>query len=402
VRGGALTAALVALGVAAGCDRGSAGGAAAPVDRPRRAVVTTGELGERLLLTGELRPVAAIDLIVPRTDAWELSIRWIAEDGAAVKAGERVLEFDNSAFTNQLEQKKLQLRQAETDLRSGRDVSALATADKEAEVREKAAALDKARLLAGVPADLLPGRTAQERQVELGRAQAALLSAQTELEAQRKAAALDLEVKQIALDKAAAAIAYATQAMEELALEAPRDGIIMIGEHPWEDRAFQVGDSVQPGWAVVSLPELARGFEVHAELSDVDDGRLAAGAAATCTLDAYPERPMPCTVERLSPVARSEGRQTLRKAFDVVLTLAEQDGLAARPGMSVKVEVRGTTHREALLVPRGAVLVAGAAGKVRQPGGAVRDVALGPCDAQACVVERGLAAGDAVEIGGVP
>ena len=57
-------------------------------------------------------------------------------------------------------------------------------------------------------------------------------------------------------------------------LNAPRDGIIVIGEHPWEGRKFHVGDTVQPGWTIVSLPDLSAGMEVRAELSDVDDGRV--------------------------------------------------------------------------------------------------------------------------------
>ncbi len=389
------------LVIATGCDRGAAAGAGA-ADRPRRAVVSHGDLAPRVLLTGQLRAVSAIDLNVPRTDAWELSIRWMADDGADVKAGQRVLEFDNSAFTSQLEQKKLLLLQATTDFRSARDVGALATADKEAEVRERSAGVDKAKLLADVPADLLPGRTAQERQLELSRARAALVAAETELVAQRRAAALDLRVKQIELDKAARTIDDATRTMLELTLTAPRDGIVAVAEHPWEGRRLQIGDSVQPGWTVVSLPDLARGFEVRAELSDVDDGQVAVGAAATCTLDAYPAQPIPCTVRELSPVARAEGRETLRKAFDVVLPMQPRDGLAARPGMSVKVELHRAPRTGVILVPRGAVVVPGATGRVRLAGGGVRDVALGPCDAQACVVERGLVAGDAVEIGGPP
>jgi hypothetical protein len=75
-------------------------------------------------------------------------------------------------------------------------------------------------------------------------------------------------------------------------------------------------------------------------------------------------------------------------------------GQEGRPGMSVKIELRPTTVAAAVLVPRGAVEITAAGARARLPGGGRRDVTLGPCDAQACVVERGLAAGDDVEIGG--
>ncbi len=394
--------ALLLIGLAAaGCDRAARAGGTAQADHPHQARVITGELAERVVVTGELRAVSSVDLGTPRTDAWQLSIRWMAEDGATVKAGERVVEFDNSAVTSQLDQKKLLLRQAEMALRSTRDVSALASADQAAEVREKGAAVEKAQILAGVPADLLPGRTVQERQLELSRAQAALATAEHDLVAHRKATALDLKVKQIELDKTARSIADATRLLDELVLEAPRDGIIQVADQPWEGRKLQIGDSTQPGWTVVSLPELGKGMEVHATLSDVDDGKLTPGMVGTCTLDAFPAAPRPCTVRTLAPVAGSESNRTLRKAFALVLTLAPGPSQQGRPGMSVKVELQRPAGGPATLVPRGAVRGTGAEARVRVPGG-LRAVTLGRCDAQRCAVERGLVAGDVVELGGAP
>ncbi len=392
----------IALLFVAACDRahGSRGGGAS--EAPRRATAHHGKLAERLVLTGELRAASSVELGTPRTDSWELSIRWMAPDGADVKAGDRVLEFDNSAFTSSLEQKKLLLRQAELDLRSNRDVSALLTADKEAEVRQKLAAVAKATLQAGVPADLLPGRTAQERQLELRRAEAALAAARTDHEAQRKAAALEGRVKQIELDKARRAIEDANTTMRELVLTAPRDGVIQVAEHPWEGRKLHIGDSTQPGWTVVSLPDQSSGLQVRAELSDVDDGKVAVGLVGTCTLDAVPDAALPCTVQTITPVARTKGQQSLRKTFDVVLTIAAGAGREARPGMSVKIELARAPSRDALLVPRGAVTITEQGARVRLPGGAMREVKLGACDAQACEVESGLTADTAVEIGRAP
>ena len=76
--------------------------------------VEKGEIADRVLLTGALRATSCESSCACRArDAWQLPIRWMAEDGAVVKAGERALEFDNSAFTAQLEEKKLALLEAE-------------------------------------------------------------------------------------------------------------------------------------------------------------------------------------------------------------------------------------------------------------------------------------------------
>ncbi len=158
---------------------------------------------------------------------------------------------------------------------------------------------------------------------------------------------------------------------------------------------------------VVSLPDMTRSMRVHAELSDVDDGRVAVGMTGTCTLDAYPGDPISCTVKDLTPVARSKGEGSLRRAFAVVLDLGKTDPARMRPGMSVKIELHPQMLRDAIVVPRGAIAVpepgtAGATPRVRMATGELRAVTLGPCGAQACAVEAGVTAGEAVLVGGSP
>jgi hypothetical protein len=172
----------------------------------------------------------------------------------------------------------------------------------------------------------------------------------------------------------------------------------VIGTHPWLGRKYQLGDSAQPGWAIVTMPDLGAGMQVHAELSDVDDGRIDVGMIGACTLDAYPAEAIPCTVTQLTPVARSKGEQSLRRAFAVELDLGKPDP-RLRPGMSVKVELARPGIKDAVIVPRGAVVFSDKQARVRMAGGALRDVTLGPCDAQNCAVDKGVVAGDRVVIG---
>jgi hypothetical protein len=258
----------------------------------RTAKVGRGDIVDRQLMTGELRAASAAVLTVPRTDSWQLAIRWLADDGALVKAGDKVVEFDNSAFTAQLEEKHLGLIEAEMTLRGVQDLGAIETASKQTELRQHRIALEKATVRADVPGDLLTGRETQERQLENKRAEIAVEKAEHALAAQRDEAALELRVKQIELDKARRAIESAEKTIADLVLVAPRGGLIVVQDHPWLGRKIHVGDTVQPGMTVASLPDLAEPMLVHAELSDVDDGRIAVGMAGTCTLDAYPGDPM--------------------------------------------------------------------------------------------------------------
>lgn len=378
-------------------------------DEPVRTVkVARGEVIDRELITGELRAASSISLTVPRTDAFQLTIRWLAEDGAIVKAGDKVLEFDNSAVTAQLAEKHLQMLEAAMTLRSTQDLLAIETETKATELRQRQIALDKATVLANVPAELLPGRDAQERQLAKKRAEVAVAKAEHELDAQRKQAALELRIKQIEHDKARRAIEAAEKTIADLVLTAPRDGLIVVEDHPWGlGRKIRIGDVVHPGASVASLPDLSQAMTVHAELSDVDDGRVAVGMTGTCTLDAYPGDPVACTVKDLTPVARSKGEGSLRRTFSIVLQLASTDPARMRPGMSVKVVLPARTLANAVAVPRGAIVPpapgdAEGAARVRMASGELRPVTLGVCGAQTCAVEAGVADGDVVAIGGSP
>ncbi|MEO8549347.1 MAG: hypothetical protein ABI678_05225 [Kofleriaceae bacterium] len=352
----------------------------------RTGVVIRGDLADRVVLTGDLRAPSSVDLTAPRTETWMIAIRWLAKDGAEVKAGDRVLEFDNTSVTSTLEQKKLQLIEAEMAFRSARDLSAIETQTKKNALEQHRVALQKAIVRADVPDDLVSKRDFQERQLARKQMQAEVVKAEAEYIAQTQESRLDLEVKQIELDKAKRAIETAEKTIKDLVLTAPKDGVVVVDDHPWEGRKYHENDQVQPGWAIVSMPDITQPMEVRSELSDVDDGRVAVGMAGQCTLDAYPAEAIGCKIVDITPVARPKSEQSLRRAFAVRLSLEKTDATKMRPGMSVKIVLPREGVKAALLVPRGAVL-----DKV---------VKLGACDAQHCVVESGLKEGDHVVLGG--
>jgi multidrug efflux pump subunit AcrA (membrane-fusion protein) len=390
------------LVVACACH-GGAGSRGKPSEGPARtATVHRGELNDRVVLTGELKAATSVELVVPHTDSWEIPLRWMVDDGTPVKAGDRVLEFDNSAYLKNQETLHIQVLQTTMALRLADDVSRMDTADKDVALRESLVAQTKAKLKADLPADLLAGRTAQEYQLTRKHADVDVAKAEKDLTAQRSEASIEQRIKQIELEKAQRALAAGDRAIKELALTAPRDGTVVIGEHPWEGRKFQIGDIVQPGMTIMTLPNSSDQMEVRADLNGVDDGRVAIGMAGTCTLDAYPDKPLHCSVKDLTPVARPKGRKSLRRTFAITLSLADPDQARMRPGMSVKIELKHLPLKDTLVVPRGAVMFDDKVTRVRLAAGELREVTLGPCDAQACAIERGLSDGETVSIGGAP
>jgi multidrug efflux pump subunit AcrA (membrane-fusion protein) len=386
----ALCCLLLALpALLAGC---SGSGARAESGREESLVVHRGPFRPRVILSGELAAERGETLVVPRTSSFQVQIRWMAEDGSMVKAGDPVIEFDNTSFASDLEEKRLSASQAGSDLQSARAELKTALAEKQFEVQKARSGLEKAKIAAAVPKDLLALREYQERQLALKQAETDLAKAEDALAAEKKAGGTDVGVQQISLEKSTRNIRSAEEAIDALTVKAPRDGMFLLSEHPFEGRKFQVGDSIWSGMPVATLPELSS-MMVQANLSDVDDGRIAPGLEVLCTLDAYPSTPYRGRVVDISPVARESQRSPLLRYFPVRIALEKSDPRRMRPGMSVRVEVMGPETRDALLAPREALDFTGRAPQVLLASGGSAPVKLGPCSPSECVVESGVGEG---------
>lgn len=375
----------------AGCLEGARaegeGGAAASGLVARR-----GTLRERVLLTGELVAERGESLVVPRTETWQLQIRWLAEDGTRVEAGDPLVEFDNSSFASEIEEKRLAESDAGSRLAQTEAETRTTTAEKEFTLEQKRAELAKAKVAAAVPKDLLALSEYQDRQLALRRAEMELAKAQEDLAAHRKASAAEIAVQRIALEKARRAIRTAEESIAALTLRAPRDGIVLAAQHPWEGRKIQEGDSVWTGMTVATLPDLSS-MMVQAALSDVDDGRIAPGMRVVCTLDAYPSTPFPGRIVDITPVAQESRRSPLLRSFPVRIALDRPDPERMRPGMSVRAEVLVPEVRNAVLAPRAGLDLSGKEPRALLAGGGAKPVRLGPCSAAECVVASGLEPG---------
>jgi len=387
----------LALGLAgllplAGCSGAGAHAEAAKGGGAEELKVHRGSFRQRELLTGELAAERGEALVVPRTNAFQLTIRWLAEDGTLVKAGDPVVSFDNSQFASDLEEKRLSAFNAASELdRLGAEAKTN-LAEKRFAVEKARSEVEKARIAAAVPKDLLSLREYQDRQLALERARSTLAKAEVDLDAERRADVADVQVQKISLEKSRREIQTAEKAIEALTLRAPRDGMVLLSDHPFEGRKLQVGDTIWVGMTVATLPDLSS-MIVETNLPDVDDGRIAPRLEALCTLDAYPGVTYRGRVTEISPVARESRRNLLLRYFPVRVALEKSDPRRMRPGMSARVEVLGPEVKGALLVPREALDFSGARPRALLAAGGAAEVRLGPSTARECVVTGGLEEG---------
>ncbi len=346
----------------------------------------------RLLLTGELKAAESVLLKTPATESWQLQIRWLAEDGVPVRAGDKVAEFDSSQLGSRLERLRASQIEASIQLSSLRARLAADLDAAEFAVENQRGTLEKARLNAEIPQGLESEIDFQRKQSDYQRALLELEKLASALAAKDQARGSEIAVQEIALDQATAEMERVDEAIGRLTLVAPRDGLLILGRNSRENRIFQTSDNTWPGLTVAEMPDLDT-IRVEARLLDVDDGQVRSDMQAEVVLDAYPGEALSGRVVYVEQIAQQLGRRSLRRSFRVWVELDQIDVERMRPGMSVKVVIDGEPSAEADLVPRSSLDWTAEGARVRLADGSWQAVELGACDSWRCIVEDGLASG---------
>jgi RND family efflux transporter MFP subunit len=378
-------------GVAPGAGADAAPATLEPSQRDE-AVVRSRSVEDIFLVTAELHAVHSIDLVTPKSEMWQVQIKWLAEDGADAREGDRLIEFDNTAVAQTIEEKRLTRIQKGIDLESRRASLSAEGQDKQFAFERAKGEAEKTRAQADVPREVLSLHDWQEKQAAARRAEAELTKARLELESYEVSSRAELDNLQIALDKAGREIESAQRTLDALAVRAPKNGIFVIADNWNEDRKWQVGDSSWPGQTIANIPDLTL-MEAVGYLADVDDDRIRAGMPVRCILDTYSDRGYRGKVEEVATVADP------RRGFRVRVSLEKSDAAIMRPGMSARLEVVRRAWPSALTVPRQAVREAEGKSFVMRAGAQDPvEVQLAACTPTDCVVSSGLREGDHVAL----
>jgi multidrug resistance efflux pump len=378
-------ASAVAVLLVAGCF-------AAPRDRGTLRV-RRGDFANDLLLTGEMTAPQGSIISVPRLPQWQTSIKWLAADGIEAKAGDRIVELDNAQFASVLDAKQQAVVQAQQQLAQKDGEWSADFTQKQLDADRKKVDYDKTKLDAAVPPDIVSGREYDDRQIKYKRATVEYQKASAVLRAAREGGNAERANLLVALSKAERELRDAEQAIDSLTLRAPRSGIVVIRDHPWEGRKLQQGDPAWVGLPIAVIPEVAS-LEVDAALADVDDGRVSVGMPATIILDAYPSLRFSGKIVEISAVAQESARASMRRAFRVKVKLDAIDAARMRPGQSARVVVHREAKRDVLLVPRTALDFSGKSPRAHVDRDTFAGVTLGSCNAHDCILLGGLNEGD--------
>ena len=277
-------------------------------------------------------PLQRVELAAP-VGATTVADVWVSE-GGSVAAGAPLVGFDP-----ELAKADVASAEAALDAAVANETRTAAAADQaDAQVEVAAAAIEEAKsALAAADArrDATPSGTTARRaaNADVARAQDALDGARAQRDVARSAsdgamAASDAATAEVA--QARAALAAAQTALGKLTVVAPFAGVVASLD-------ARVGETVPPGTVVVRIADPSGWRFETTDLDETSVGRITEGAAATISLDAFPDAVIEGRVASIAPFGTSSTGDIV---YTVVIepTSAVPDGLRWNMTASVTID----------------------------------------------------------------
>jgi macrolide-specific efflux system membrane fusion protein len=278
--------------------------------------------------------------------------RLLANIGDVVAERQVIAEIERDDQEALLAQRRAELKIAEARLSSVENLRPRETLKAEALLRDAEATA----ALAGIEFErrtaLVAGGLVARQEGDAARTQrevteARVISARRELELSKQRHVEDLRAAQAQLEQAAAAVRMLEAQVSYATLRAPISGIV-------SSISTQEGETVAAGLnspTFVTIIDL-RKLQVDAFVDETDIGKIRVGQKATFTVDSFPDRDFPATVQAIYPKAVIMDNVVY---YDVVLRIDEPLTGQLRPEMTTNVIITLEARKRVLSVPIRAV-----------------------------------------------
>lgn len=343
--------------------------------------IQRGRFARTLLVTGELTPVRAVRITVPRfRDRASVPIQAMAPEGSLVRPGDLLLQIDNANLMASLATEQINLEKASNDLAKRQSEEEIRLKELERVMAQRRMERDKAAVKAEIPKEFLALWEWQNNQFAKSKTEEEFRQATLALDGGRKSATGELAALEVRRDMIQRKIAAVQEDLRAMQITADREGTVLYENAPltWNSnepqRKFQPGDQVWPGMTILSVPDLSE-MEVRIFISEVDGGKVRPGQTVHLTLDSSPDRVFTGIVDFVPEVAEQLRRLSNVRVFIGRVKLAETDRSLMRPGLSVRAQVE-LEEQTGLTVPRQMAVERGGRYYVARANGQVTEIKL--------------------------
>jgi multidrug efflux pump subunit AcrA (membrane-fusion protein) len=361
--------------------------------------VKPGRFVREVEATGALKAVKATPVIVPLESGRAQKVAFLAQDGARLKKGDPIVEFDPydaqkeaadgeadlTAARAKIDKAKAEGTKNERSLGLDRDVA-----------REE---LDRAETYKLTDEGLFSRHQIIESQLDRDLFAARADVAGRKLDASGKLSSAERALGEIDASKAKLKVTIAEKGLRSLRIEAPHDGLLVL-QRNWRGEVPFVGDTLWPGQKIAELPDLSQ-LEARVFVLEADGAGLKAGLPARLAIEGRPGEEHQATVAKVEPLAKTRDYQSPVKYFEATLSLARTDPSFMKPGQKVRAVVRLEEAEGVLAIPRGAVFDKDGKRVVyrREGGGFVPvEITIGRQSISRVVLASGVGAGDVIAL----
>jgi len=331
------------------------------------AEVKLDEFVDYVELRGEIKVRSSAVISAPYS-AGDLQILKLCRNGATVRKGDVVIEFDPSSLMRNADRLRSDLRQVEAEIQRANANWRMREEQLLTDVAMANLDLERARLDASTK-DVVTPIENEKNVLALAKAEQKSREAENKISSSKIAAEADLAGVLRKRDKVKADLAQAERSLAALTLTAPTDGIvtllpnfrartsIMGGNTP----VFKEGDRPWAGAAIAEVPDLST-IQANAQVDETDRGKVSPGQTVILRIEGVPDKDHMGVVSDISPLAKLDYTSyPFKKNFDLTARLNQPDSRLL-PGMTASFRVEVERLPNSIVVPAEAVF-----NKVGQP-----------------------------------
>jgi HlyD family secretion protein len=367
----------------------------------------------RIPARGAIESQGVTPVATPEVNVPGLTITRILPEGATVRKGDIIVEFDPSEVRNDLEGAEREFSVLLKKIEEAKSKQRASMEDLAIELKKVRLSLEQAETrLRQCNPTICSRNDVLEAEMDRDLAEAHRKEVEGKLETVRASGVANTEMLQIEERKLKTRIEDARKNLDSMQITAPSDGVLVYRE----GYDLDAGEVLESGWPYFEIHQPDR-LRVKAYVLEQDAGVVKTGQDAEVVIDAFPDKTYKGSVEWVDSMARTPARVRIRtsgfarrsywsettvvKYFEVQISLQETDLQRMRPGMPVKATITAADIPGVLTVPlysvfeengKPFVFLVGSKEPERRP------VTLGARSRARAVVTEGLAPGDRVAL----
>jgi len=292
--------------------------------------------GQSVVETGTLEAINNVLFILPRTMYfYELQITGFLEHGAAVTAGDTVIQMDPSAVNRLIVDRETNLETQLANLEKMQVSQSNQITDQETRIKNETATFE----LKKIELESSNFETERKRaiiQLEFKQAEITLAKEKRKLELARIIIANDTKIQQIRIRQIENDIASFRRILPTLTVQTPVDGVFQRGRNVRNGMPLNLGDMAYLTYPMGNVPEL-KWMRVNTFVNENDFRKLQVGQKVIVRLDALPEMKFNGEIAYIGKLCNPRERNSRQKGFEVEVKMLDNDE-RLKPGMTVKCE----------------------------------------------------------------